>query len=192
MIGKANFELGLNVNPLRNQRVATIIVVLLLLTLQCFAVHAELVFRSVEQVNGQPRWSPVRKYSNPSDIAYARVFAGGAAALAEEVRVFLSGEINLEGISPSSEDMADAASARRLNLSMFDYLQRKAKLPACAFFDAGPGRCEGKVQEAATRGGMADDPGNLQTGEAASAGRANSIPAARLNRLKKPTGVSAY
>ena len=97
----------------------------------------------------------------------------------------------LEGISPSSEDMADAASARRLNLSMFDYLQRKAKLPACAFFDAGPGRCEGKVQEAATRGGAADDPGNLQTGEAASAGRANSIPAARLNRLKKPTGVSA-
>ena len=94
----------------------------------------------------------------------------------------------LEGISPSSEDLADAASARRLNLSMFEYLQRKAKMPACAFFDTGPGRCEGKVQEAATRGGAADDPG---TGETTSAGRADSIPAARHTRLKKPSELNA-
>jgi hypothetical protein len=48
----------------------------------------------------------------------------------------------LEGISPSSEDMADAAAARRLGISMADYLQRKAKAPACAFPVAGTGRCE--------------------------------------------------
>lgn len=33
----------------------------------------------------------------------------------------------LVGISPSSEDVADAASARRLGLTMHDYLQQKAK-----------------------------------------------------------------
>ena len=39
----------------------------------------------------------------------------------------------LEGISPASEDLADAAAARRLKLSMFDYLKRKAMTPACGF-----------------------------------------------------------
>jgi hypothetical protein len=96
----------------------------------------------------------------------------------------------LEGISPSSEDRIDAAAARRLNLSMFDYLQRKANAPVCTFFDAGEGRCEGKVQEAATKGGVADDSGSLQTGDAASAGRADSIPSGRLIRLKKPPEVN--
>jgi hypothetical protein len=32
----------------------------------------------------------------------------------------------LEGISPSSEDLADAAAARHLGLSMIDYLKVKA------------------------------------------------------------------
>jgi hypothetical protein len=36
----------------------------------------------------------------------------------------------LVGISPSSEDLADAASARRLNLSMHEYLKLKAKAVA--------------------------------------------------------------
>src|SRR6185436_8052876 len=40
----------------------------------------------------------------------------------------------LEGISPSTEDGLDAASARRRNLSMFEYLKRKAAAPACVFF----------------------------------------------------------
>jgi hypothetical protein len=288
---------------------------MLVLTLQCFDLHAELLFRSAEQVNGQQRWSPIRKYSNPSDTAYARNSASGAAVPAEEVRVFLSGEIThqdldsaavmvrllkrckqkiagntvwlasnggdidagmdlgrlfrslgvftligkddqclsacvfafmggerrsvsgrlgihrpffpvtqdtpdraarfrhlertlkdfiaeldfpdslyeavmavppesmqivvpaelrrfyLEGISPLSEDMLDAAAARRLGISMFDYLQRKARAPACAFFDAGEGRCEGKVQEAAASGSAADVPRSAETREAASAGR---------------------
>jgi hypothetical protein len=68
----------------------------------------------------------------------------------------------LEGISPSTEDRVDAASARRLGLSMFQYLQHKAQAPACAFFDAGRGQCEGKVLQADASGGAADDPGNVR------------------------------
>ena len=301
---------------MREHRAAAAVALLLVLALQCFDLRAELLFRGVAQVNGVQHWSPVRKYGNSQDIAYAWVPAGGAAVPAEEVRVFLSGEITradmdsalvmanllksgkqklagnsvwlasnggdidaamdlgrllrklgaftvigkndqclsacvfafmggerrvvagrlgihrpffpftqdspdrgarfrhlqktlkdyveeldfptslyeavmlvppesmkildpaelkmfyLEGISPSSEDMADAASARRLDLSMFEYLKRKAKAPACALLVAGIGRCEVEVQEAAASGGAADDPGSIQNGKAASAGRA--------------------
>ncbi|WP_133166860.1 hypothetical protein [Solimicrobium silvestre] len=279
-----------NVNALRKPGTIPAFILFLVLALHGFSVHAELVFRSVEQVDGQQRWSPIKKYSNPSDILYTR---GGATAHAEEVRVILSGEVThrdvesaeimakliksgkqkianntiwfssnggdidagmelgrqlralgidtivgkndrcmsacvfafmggerrsvagqlgihrpffpftqdassrldqfrhlestlknfveeldfpsslyeaimlvppesvqvvspadlkrfyLEGISPSSEDRLDAASARRLNLTMFAYLQRKARAPTCAFLDAGQGRCEGRVQETA-------------------------------------------
>ena len=38
----------------------------------------------------------------------------------------------LEGTSPASEDQIDASAARRLGLSMFDYLKRKVKTPPCA------------------------------------------------------------
>jgi hypothetical protein len=54
----------------------------------------------------------------------------------------------LEGISPSSEDLADAASARKLNLSMHDYLQRKAQSPPCTLPLAGAGRCDAYPQAA--------------------------------------------
>jgi len=80
----------------------------------------------------------------------------------------------LEGISPLTEDRIDAASARRLNLSMVEYLKRKAlaQAPACAFFAAGEGLCEGegKVQEAAAPGGMAD---GSKPGGAAAIGHAD-------------------
>ena len=305
-----------NAHPMRGHRAAAAAVLLLVLALQCFDLRAELLFRGVEQVNGQQRWSPIRKYSNPSDTAYARVSVNGAAVPAEEVRVFVSGQITredvdsagvmaslvrsgkqkiagnsvwfasnggdidaamelgrllrklgvftligkndqcmsacvlafmggerrmvagrlgihrpyfpftqntpdrqarfrhlqralkdyieeldfpsslyeavmlvppesfqilapaelkrfyLDGISPSSEDMADAASARRLDMSMFEYLKFKAKAPPCALLVAGQGRCEDKVQEAAASGGAADDPGSAQKGEGAPAGRA--------------------
>ncbi len=262
--------------------------VVLLLALQSFDVHAELLFRSVQEINGQQRWSAIRKYSNPSDIAYARAPAGSA----EEVRVFISGAITREdvvsagvmasllksgkqkiagntiwfastggdidaamdlgrllrrmgvftlvgmddqclsacvfafmggerrvvvgrlgihrpflpvvmdtpdrpgrfrylqkvlknyieeldfpaslyeavmgvppesmhiltaadlkrfylvGISPLSEDMADAAAAGRLGISMFEYLQRKANTPTCAFLVMGLGGCDGRAPEA--------------------------------------------
>ena len=52
----------------------------------------------------------------------------------ESMKILAPAELKrfyLEGISPSSEDLADAASARRLGLSMQDYLQHKAKsIPA--------------------------------------------------------------
>lgn len=55
--------------------------------------RAELLFRSAQQVNGEQRWSAVRKYSNPSDIVYPRFTRNDVPVPAEEVRVFLSGEI---------------------------------------------------------------------------------------------------
>src|SRR4029077_11612052 len=46
----------------------------------------------------------------------------------ESVRILAAAELKnlfLDGISPSSEDLADAATARHLNLSMAEYLKRK-------------------------------------------------------------------
>jgi hypothetical protein len=263
---------------------------LIVLALQCAGLHAELIFRTLERTDGQQRWSAVKKYSNPSDVPYALLAAGGAAGPPQEVRVSVFGEIThedkvagdlmatllasgrqklsgnsvsfasnggdidaamevgrlfrklgvftvvekndqcmsacvfafmggerrsvqgklgihrpffpyttdlpdrisqfrhmerilkdyveeldfpsslyeavmlvppesikilaaaelktfyLEGISPSSEDYADAASARHLNLSMAEYLKRKASGPACTAVVAGNGGCEGRAQ----------------------------------------------
>ena len=299
-------------------------VLLLVLALQCFGVRAELLFRSVEQVNGQQSWSQIKKYSNPSDIAYPRTLFG-APAPAEEVRVFLVGDITradmdsaevlarllqsgkqrisgntvwlasnggdidsamdmgrllrrlgiftfiarndqcfsacvfvfmggerrgvagrlgihrpyfsytqdspdrqmkfrhlqkvvkgyveemdfpaslyeavmlvppesmqilsaadlkrfyLEGISPSSEDVTDAASARRLNLPMIEYLQLKAKAPACPFPVADPGRCEGsRAQEETASGGAPDKTLTRGTGDAQRTGSSRSNPRSAL------------
>jgi hypothetical protein len=326
MIGTSNSGSAFNVNPLRKQRVAAALGLLFALALQSFDVRAELMFRSVEQVSGQVRWSPIRKYSNPLDTARARDSANGV----EEVRVFLSGEITqadvasaavmeglvksgrqkitgntvwlasnggdidagmelgrrlrklgvftligkndqclsacvfafmggerrsvtgklgihrpyfpftdggpgrqakfrylektlkafvadldfpdslyeavmlvppesmqivapadlkrfyLEGISPLTEDELDAASARRRNISMFEYLKHKAIAPACNFFDAGERRCEGKVQEAVVSGSAADDPGVIRTGASTPADVVDPQPAGRLMRVRKP------
>jgi hypothetical protein len=322
---------GFNLNQLRKQRVAATFGLLLALGLPWLDAHAALLFRSLERVNGQQHWSPIKDYANPSDTAHAQ----GTAAPVEVVRVFLSGEVThadvtsaavmenllmsgrqklagntvwfsssggdidagmklgrmlrklrvftlvgkndqclsacvlafmggerrsvagrlgihrpyfpftddtadrparfrnlqqamrnfieeldfpdslyeavmlvppesmhivapadlqrfyLEGISPSSEDRIDAAAARRLNLSMLEYLRRKAKAPACAFFDAGEGRCEGKVQAAAVSGGAADDPGNMQTSEGAPAAGADANPSGQLIRLRRPPAAVA-
>ncbi len=283
-------------------RAAVAAVLLLALTLHCPDLRAELLFRGTEQINGQQHWLPVRKYSNPSDTAYAQIPADGGAAPAEEVYAFFSGPIThedvvsagvmasllksgkqklagnavwlasnggdidagmalgrllrklgvftligrndkclsacvfvfmggerrsvagrlgihrpyspstqdapdrqarfrlmqkilkdyieemdfpyslyeavmlvppesmqilapadlkkfyLEGISPSSEDLADAASARRLDISMSEYLERKAKTPVCAFLAAGLGPCESSAQAMAAGGGAVDGP----------------------------------
>ena len=301
---------------LRKQRVAVAVALSLVLAAPCFGLRAEMLFRSVEQSNGPQGASPIRKYSNASDIAYAR----GSAGRPDEVRVFLSGEITradvdgaevmlrllksgkqklagntvwlasnggdidaamdlgrmlrdlgvftlvgktdqclsacvfafmggerrsvagrlgihrpffpytqdlpdrparfrhlqrtlkayieemdfptslyeavmlvppesmkflapaelksfyLEGISPSSEDRADAAAARRLDLSMFEYLKYKAKAPACAFLVGDPDRCDGKAQDVAASGGAADVPGGAPKGEAARTTRRAAQP----------------
>ena len=87
-----------NVHPVREHRAAAAVVLMLVLALQGFDLRAELVFRSVEQIDDQQRWSPTRKYSNPSDTAYARVSASRTAMPAEEVRVFVSGQITREDV----------------------------------------------------------------------------------------------
>jgi hypothetical protein len=317
-------EFGTFAQSLRKQPMAAAVALFLALALPCLGLHAELLFRSVEQINGQQSWSPIRKYSNPSDIAYPQ-FSFGTAAQAEEVRVFLTGEIThadmesaevlarllqsgkqkisgntvwlasnggdidsamdlgrllrrlgiftfiarndqcfsacvfafmggerrgvagrlgihrpyfsytqdspdrqakfrhlqkvlkgyveemdfpaslyeammlvppesmqvlapadlkrfyLEGISPVSEDVADAASARRLNLPMVEYLQLKAKAPACAFPVAEPGRCDSRVQEeTASGGGAADKALTRGTGDTGNTQRTgNSRPTSR-------------
>ncbi len=299
------------VNVMRKPGTMLTVILFFVLALFCLSVRAELVFRSIEQVDGQARLSRVKNYSNPADLAYA-----GGGTTVQEVRVFLSGEIThrdvesaeimarlvkngkqkiagnaiwmtsnggdidagmelgrllrkwgiytivgkndrcvsacvfafmggerrsmagqlgihrpffpftqdapdrlaqfrhmegvlknfveeldfptslyeaimlvppesiqmvgpadlkrfyLEGISPSSEDKLDAASARRLNLSMFAYLQRKSRAPVCAFFDAGQGRCEGRVQETAANDGAADSLAIMSKPEAIAVTRA--------------------
>jgi hypothetical protein len=57
----------------------------------------------------------------------------------------------LEGISPGSEDHVDASGARRLGLSMYDYLKRKARIPPCAPVDIVYGRCTGDAPESSWR-----------------------------------------
>src|SRR5579871_6410725 len=71
---------------LRESRAAAAAALLVVLFLQSFELRAELLFRSVEQIHGQQRWSPIKRYSNPSDIANAD----------GEVHVFVSGLITSE------------------------------------------------------------------------------------------------
>ena len=80
----------------------------------------------------------------------------------------------LEGISPVSEDVADAASARRLNLPMLDYLQLKARTPACAFPVVDPGRCDSKAPEETASGGAPDKVLTRGTGDSGNAQRAGN------------------
>ena len=313
---------------LRKQRVAATTGFLLVFGLHAFNLHAELLFRSFVPSDGQPHWSSLKKYDNPSDTFYTPDAAGGNEAPAEEVRIFLSGDITradlesaavmerllksgkqklsgnvlwltskggdidtgmelgrllrrlgiftvvdkddqclsacvfvfmggerrsvagqlgihrpyfpytddvpdrqarfrhlqqtlksfiaemdfpdslyeavmlvppesmqmiapadlkkfyLEGISPSTEDRIDAAAARRLGLTMYEFLKRKAMAPACDFFAAGEGRCAGRVREAAAGDDTADKQVNAQTNTAEQAGRAESNR--RPVRAKKP------
>ena len=70
----------------------------------------------------------------------------------------------LEGMSPSTEDEADAASARALDISVVEYLQQKAQAQPCAGVHDANGPCEGT----ATGGGATDSPGRRQKDETAS------------------------
>ena len=74
-------------------RTVAALVVFVGIATQGFKVQAELVFRSLQQANGQTSWSGVKKYSNAADIAYPQSGAGRLLAPVDEVRVFLSGEI---------------------------------------------------------------------------------------------------
>lgn len=63
------------------------------LTLQCFDLQAELLFRSATQINGQQHWSAPKKYTEASDTVFLRGLADGTPVAAEEVQVFLHGYI---------------------------------------------------------------------------------------------------
>lgn len=68
------------------------------LILQCAGARAELVFRSVLQLDGQAHWSAVRKYADPADVAYPRRLADGTEVSVEEVQVFVQGNITPEDV----------------------------------------------------------------------------------------------
>ncbi|GEM_PF-1538282 len=74
----------------------------------------------------------------------------------------------LEGMSPSTQDEVDAASARTLGISVLEYLQQKAQAQPCAGVHDANGVCEG----IAAGGGTADPPARRQKDETASATRA--------------------
>jgi len=70
----------------------------LALTLQCFDLRAELLFRSAEQLDGRQHWSGLRNYANPADTTYPRTLADGTQVSAEEVQVFLQGSITPQDV----------------------------------------------------------------------------------------------
>ncbi len=74
-------------------RMVAALVVFLGIATQGFRLHAELVFRSLQQVHGQSTWSGVKKYSNAADISYPQNAVDRLLAPVDEVRVYLSGEI---------------------------------------------------------------------------------------------------
>lgn len=81
------------------QQLAVAGFVLLVLVLNSARVHAELVFRSLEQVGGQTQWSVVKRYTVSADVAPLPRGNGGALGVADEVRVFLSVEITRQDLA---------------------------------------------------------------------------------------------
>lgn len=73
------------------------------LALQCLDLHAELVFRSAEQIDGRQQWSAPRSYANPADTVYPRARADGTQLASEEVQVFLQGSITPEDVYAARE-----------------------------------------------------------------------------------------
>ncbi len=74
-------------------RTVAALIVFVGMATQSFKVHAELVFRSLQQASGQTSWSGIKKYSNAADVSYPQNGNDRLSAPVDEVRVFLSGEI---------------------------------------------------------------------------------------------------
>lgn len=85
-------------SPARGGAGVAAAMLLLALVLQSFELHAELLFRSAEQTNGQQHWSALKNYATPSDTGYLRGLADATPVVAEEVQVFLHGEISLADV----------------------------------------------------------------------------------------------
>ncbi len=85
-------------NPAPSGPVMAAIWLLFALTLQCFDLRAELLFRSAEQKNGKVHWSALKNYASPADTVYPRTLKDGTQVPAEEVQVFLGGYITAEDV----------------------------------------------------------------------------------------------
>lgn len=75
----------------------------------------------------------------------------------ESIRMLTAAELKifyLQGMSPSTEDWADAAAARKLGISVSDYLPQKARSLSCA--DVADTACSGLAQQAGSSGAAAD------------------------------------
>src|SRR4051812_39603343 len=86
------------------------IALMLALALQCTGLHAALLFRSVEQIESQQRWSPIRNYASESDMPTSR---GGGP---QEVRVFVFGLITREDVA-SAQIMVGLVESGRQKIS---------------------------------------------------------------------------
>jgi hypothetical protein len=78
-------------------RIATTLL-LFALTLLCFDLRAEMLFRSAERQGGQLHWSALKNYANSADTAYPRARADGTEVSAEEVQVSIHGFITSEDV----------------------------------------------------------------------------------------------
>jgi hypothetical protein len=81
----------------------------------------------------------------------------------------------LQGMSPSTEDEADAAAARNLGISVLEYLQQKAQGEPCAGVFGG-GACEREAQQASGIGAAVAGPGRAQTYESQSPTAGSGAP----------------
>lgn len=68
------------------------------LTLHCFDLRADMLFRSAQRQGGQLHWSALKNYTNSADTAYPRTRADGTEIPVEEVQVFLRGFITAEDV----------------------------------------------------------------------------------------------
>ena len=93
----------------------------------------------------------------------------------------------LEGMSPSTEDEADATAARGLGISVLEYLQRKAQAQPCAGDQGILDPCEGDARKAAASGPAADAPAKQQQGQTTPASRAaGSVAGAEKADTERP------
>jgi hypothetical protein len=81
----------------------------------------------------------------------------------------------LQGMSPSTEDAADAAAARKLGISVAQYLQVKAKTEPCGGVFDSDGGCAAGVQTAAGFG-AAVEPDGAQISDAPSPAVGSVVP----------------
>ena len=86
----------------------------------------------------------------------------------ESISILTSADLKrfyLQGMSPSTEDEADAAAARDLGISVLEYLQQKAQAEPCAGVFGGGGACDREAQRTSGIGAAAAGPGRAQTYE---------------------------